>query len=128
MTSAKNQLKAALTYLVLLSYLAGLVKPVLPILLDVIAHTFQELEHTDTVHKHNGENHVHLEIESANKQENSNKNVPAQKIEVSVNPHLACKLHYDFSIEKKLQDLNSVLQACYSSSYILVDYPPPKSC
>lgn len=127
MTPAKNLLKTALTYLVLIAYLAGLVKPVLPIFLDVIAHTFHELEHTNTIHKHNGENHVHVEI-TATKNEETNSNTPAHKIEVSANPHLLCRLFFDFAIEKKLQDLNSVFHEYPSSLYILVDYPPPKFC
>ncbi len=110
-----------------MSYTIGVIKPSLPVFLDIIAHTFQELEHTNTVHKHNGENHVHHEI-AATEKENTNKNTPAHKIEVSVNPHLVCKLHYTFSVEKNLHDLTSMLQAYHSSSYIFVDYPPPRPC
>ncbi len=120
-------MKKALTYLVLVSYLAGLIKPSLPIILNVIAHTFQELEHTSTVHKHNGENHVHQEIAAIEK-EDTNKNIPTHKIEVSANPHLISKLRYDFSIELSLRDLNSALYRYFPSTHIFIDYPPPKFC
>ncbi len=118
-------MKAALTYLVLIAYLAGLVKPVLPIFLDVIAHTFHELEHTNTIHKHNGENHVHVEI-TATKKEETNSNTPTHKIEVSANPHLLSKLLFDFSIQPITQNLSSLFRAYDLSAYLFVDYPPPR--
>jgi hypothetical protein len=109
------------------SYTIGVIKPSLPVFLDIIAHTFQELEHTNTVHKHNGENHVHQEIAATEKDE-TNKNTNAPKIEVSVNPHLINKLRYNFSIEPSLRDLNSALQTYFPSTHIIIDYPPPKFC
>ncbi len=118
-------MKTALTYLVLIAYLAGLVKPVLPIFLDVIAHTFHELEHTNTIHKHNGENHVHVEI-TATKKEETNKNTTTHKIEVSANPHLLSKLLFDFSILPITQNLSSVFRAYHLTAYLSIHYPPPR--
>ncbi len=100
-------MKRGFTYLFLVAYTVGIIKPTLPVISDIIAHTFQELEHTNTVHKHNGENHVHLEIEASEKEE-TNKNTSTHKIEVSVNPHFVCKIHYDVSKQIMIQDLNSV--------------------
>ena len=54
-------------------YAFALLKPILPVLNDVIAHTFFKMEHLATVHYENGKYHVHVELQKvADKTENKN--------------------------------------------------------
>ncbi|MBC7384051.1 MAG: hypothetical protein H7296_13885 [Bacteroidia bacterium] len=43
-------------------YCHGLVKPVMPLIKDVVAHVFFEMEHLSTVHHEHGHNHMHAEL------------------------------------------------------------------
>ncbi len=55
-------LKKVLVYLMLTVYTFGLIKPVIPIINDVLAHTFFKNEHIATIHYENGKQHIHLEL------------------------------------------------------------------
>jgi hypothetical protein len=55
-------------------YCFGLIKPVMPIVNDVLAHTFYKMQHLASVHLENGKYHVHSELAAeADKQNNSAK-------------------------------------------------------
>ena len=58
----EHTLKKALVYLMLIVYTFGLIKPIMPIIDDVLAHTFFKNEHIATVHYENGKQHIHLEL------------------------------------------------------------------
>jgi hypothetical protein len=88
-------LKRALLHIVFFLYTASVVKPVLPMVVDLLAHTFQELEHTSTVHAHNGEQHVHLEMQQLATPDSED--APAAKIDVSVTPHFLSQINLHIS-------------------------------
>ncbi len=98
----------------------------MPFIQDFFAHAFQELEHTNTVHKHNGKSHVHQEIAAAGKKESADKSVPVSKTEKPVHPHLSSKYFYIFSFITVLNKPKSALEITLPSTILLVDYPPPK--
>lgn len=52
-------------YLLLAVYAFALVRPILPVVTDVVAHTFFKMQHIATVHVENGKYHVHIELEKA---------------------------------------------------------------
>lgn len=58
-----NHIKRTFIYALLCVYALGLIKPVVPIVNDAIAHTFYKLEHIATVHYENGKYHLHAELE-----------------------------------------------------------------
>ena len=64
-------MKRFITYLLLYAYAIMLMKPVVPIIGDLVAHTFYELEHLQVVHQHNGVYHVDEEIQDENKDSDS---------------------------------------------------------
>ena len=60
-----QEVRRKLTWLLLVCYSLMLVKPVIPVIADVIAHTINEQQHMMTVHEVNGKFHVHYERKSA---------------------------------------------------------------
>src|ERR1700757_3886714 len=69
-----KHIKKIVVYTFLYVYAFGLIKPIMPIINDVIAHTFYKMEHLATVHFENGKYHVHAELASeAGKQNNDAK-------------------------------------------------------
>lgn len=69
-----HYLKQAMVSLLLLVYVTGLVKPLMPIVQDMLAHTFYKMEHMATVHYENGKYHVHTEL-----QQEAQKSEPQKK-------------------------------------------------
>lgn len=55
-------IKTTFIYLMLGIYTFGLIKPVMPLVKDVIAHAFFEDSHVAAVHYENGRYHIHLEL------------------------------------------------------------------
>ena len=64
-------MKRPILYLLLITYTAGIFKPVSPFVTDVIAHTFFYYKHVCTVHSVNGKNHVHHEFIHEAKKDNT---------------------------------------------------------
>lgn len=60
--------------MMLFVYAFGLVKPVLPLVKDVLAHTFFKSSHMATVHYENGRYHLHMELNDEAKKETSKQN------------------------------------------------------
>ncbi len=77
-------------------------KPVLPIVSDMVAHVFWKLEHISTVHSHDGEAHVHQEIMEAEVRDQSGETTSASRYEVLIGPHLIAKASYNFSITPEM--------------------------
>ena len=61
--SNSNYIKRTFIYALLCVYALGLLKPVVPIVNDAIAHTFYKLDHIATVHYEDGKYHLHAELE-----------------------------------------------------------------
>lgn len=60
----------ALVMMLFFIYALGLIKPVLPLIKDVLAHTFFKTSHMAAVHYENGRYHLHMELsEEAKKTE-----------------------------------------------------------
>jgi hypothetical protein len=69
----EHTIKKALVYLMVVVYVFGLLKPAMPLIKDVLAHTFFKTQHMATVHFENGRYHLHLELKEDAK---SNDNKP----------------------------------------------------
>ncbi len=119
-------MKKIISYLVLFSYTTIILKPVLPVASDVVAHAFWKLEHISTVHSHDGDDHVHQEIIEKEKQDQSDKTIPVFRYEVSVSPHLIAKVSYDFSLAPEIQTHNTSSLFYHPESFLDQDDPPPK--
>jgi hypothetical protein len=66
-----KQINKAIVYAFLCIYTFALLKPVMPIAKDIIAHTFFKMEHIAAIHFENGKYHVHQEL-AANETEQKN--------------------------------------------------------
>ncbi len=61
-------------YTLLCVYSFALLKPIIPVVNDVFAHTFYKLEHLATVHYENGKYHLHTELEKQDSENTPLKN------------------------------------------------------
>ncbi|MES2776265.1 MAG: hypothetical protein V4722_18970 [Bacteroidota bacterium] len=120
-------MKKALSYLLLLSYLVILVKPVLPYVADFLAHAFWKYEHIATVHQENGKTHIHFELQKAAKETGGEKNNLPSKTENEVTPHVIAIVAYDFVIVEDNQNQFSSGIYYLPSISIGANYPPPKA-
>ncbi len=77
-----HSLKKVLVLLMLGVYVFGLVKPTLPLVKDVLAHTFFKSTHMATVHLENGRYHLHLELNDEAKKSDSKQNAAVTSHEV----------------------------------------------
>ncbi len=74
----------AFIYLMLGIYTFGLIKPVMPLVKDIIAHAFFESSHMASVHYENGRYHIHLELKEEVKNNTENIPVISEKDNLSV--------------------------------------------
>lgn len=73
----EHNIKKALVYLMLAVYVFGLIKPAMPLIKDVLAHTFFKAQHMATVHYENGRYHLHLDLKEDAKSNDIKTGVPA---------------------------------------------------
>lgn len=82
-------------FLFLLLYLSATLRPIWPVLADVVAHTLWHHEHLERVHSKHGEQHLHFELKASasDSPEHGALPVPAKsaKTSDSVQPHLAAE-------------------------------------
>ena len=70
MKKQQEYINKAIILMMLCIYTFGLIKPTIPLIKDVLAHTFFEKLHKATVHYENGRYHLHIELnDEAQKQD-----------------------------------------------------------
>ncbi len=119
-------MKRIISYLVLFSYTIIILKPVIPVVSDSVAHIFWKLEHISTVHSHGGDDHVHQEIIETETQDQKDKTAALVTFEVAI-PHLFAKVSYDFSLASEIQIHNISSLFYHPQASIELDDPPPKA-
>ncbi len=75
MKKQEQYIKKTFIMMMLCVYAFGLIKPVLPLVKDILAHTFFKTSHMATVHYENGRYHLHVEL-SDEAQKNESKQSP----------------------------------------------------
>ena len=120
-------MRKALSYLLLVSYAIVLLKPVLPILTDFIAHAFYKYEHIATVHKENGKTHLHYELQKASEETGNDKSNLPTKAATEVSPHVFTNMLYTFDVAKvSLQHFT--INTSYPPAIAIAGiFPPPKA-
>jgi len=122
--------KKPLIYILLFFYAAVQLKPVTAVIMDVFEHTFFKMQHMATVHFENGHYHLHAELETINKEENTadkaTEKSSSQKAETN-SQHLLTKLNLNFKTNSSLipSTIPSVLDVC--SGFTQQKYLPPKT-
>ncbi len=125
--SLKRLMMKRLTWLVLIAYSLLLVKPVVPIAMDVLAHTFWEQQHLLTVHEINGKFHLHNELVRSSHQSEKDKQSASSKVECE--QYLPTFSFISRPVISFLvrQDMYPHYQCFYCHSLIRIDNPPPEA-
>jgi hypothetical protein len=101
-------------------------KPVMPVVMDVLAHTFWEQQHMLVVHEVNGQFHVHNELISVSHPSEKDKESAAAKFQVEECIPVTAVFYYQ-CLHNALQKQAYRLHTCvYPSSFPEIDAPPPK--
>ena len=90
--TGKKHIKKAIVYAFICMYSFALLKPVFPVVNDLIAHTFYKMQHMSSVHYENGAYHLHAELvnESDLQKNKSKETTPSFMFETLAN-HLYCE-------------------------------------
>lgn len=120
-----KHIKKVVIYTFLFVYGFALIKPITPIINDVIAHTFYKMEHLATVHFENGKYHVHAELASERKGE------PKENVPSSIYETLAIHLTGN-TVKLKVHRTSSTIIFSSkiehtSSAFIQQPTPPPQA-
>jgi hypothetical protein len=124
------KVKKTIVYILLFFYVAVQLKPLTVVVQDIIAHTFFKMQHMTSVHYENGHYHLHAELETINK-ENNTAGKPIEKSssqETEANSkQLLTQLRFNFKTNASLipTTLKSVLDVC--SGFTQLNYLPPKN-
>jgi len=125
--SLKAILMRKITWLVIISYTLLMFKPVMPIVMDVLAHTFWEQRHLMTVHEVHGKFHVHYELINASHQSDKDKSATNNKFQAEEYlPVTANIVHKPVTYfpEKAIYRCYSCFYSFFSSG---IDNPPPEA-
>ena len=95
---------------------------------DVVAHTFWGVDHLATVHQHDGDQHVHTEINKAAAQDNEEQNTPTSKASDPVSIHIPANHHYDFRHLSEGNKRYFFSGSDFRDPYVEKDILPPKNC
>jgi len=105
-------------------------RPLLPVLQDVVAHTFFKMQHMATIHFENGNYHLHTDLKTINDDEKATNKATqkssSQKVETN-SQHLLTNLNFNFKTNSSLipSTIPSVLDVC--SGFTQQQYLPPKT-
>ncbi len=121
-------LTKCLARLLLLSYALLLLKPVMPIIADNLAHTFWKNVHIAVVHKINGKEHVHYELRKMGAESQKDKsgfNTKASSEDVCLLPSFRASDSPRILLQSQEKPLAYYLRShCDAESPI--ESPPPK--
>jgi hypothetical protein len=119
-------MKKQVAILLLLCYSLALVKPLAPVLSDLLAHSFWKSEHVATVHFENGKYHVHLDMQKAGKEEQQND--PKKTSEKNDLVHLNPSAEPVFIPADLTGLMLAKMQVIRRDHFRLVPSPPPWQC
>ena len=119
-------MKTIVAHYLLLIYITAVCKPVLPLVNDLLAHTFWKTEHIITVHHENGKDHVHHELKKISDQNNEDANSPAPKSSESVSVHILLKNNYDLPYNATSEHKHLIRSYSLLSTFLELNTPPPK--
>jgi len=107
----KKSLIQKVTWLVMISYTLLMFKPVMPVIIDVLAHTFWEQQHMLVVHEVNGKFHLHNELVNASHQ--SDKHSQNGKAETQEYMPVAAKQFLLPATKLTYRTINYLIFSCY---------------
>ena len=126
MREIKTLLMRKLAYILLVAYTLVVIKPILPIAVDALSHTFWKGQHI-AVHEINGKFHVHTELANAAKQTEKEKHTTSSKVDIQE----CVQVSYPTLINNASipsTTIHKYIYLCYfalAHSHLL--YPPPRA-
>lgn len=118
----------AFAYWLLICYSVILLKPAMPCLRDIVAHTLWRYEHISSVHFENGKYHTHYESLGAAQKNNPGKASHSYNNETNSGEHFFAAEPYHF-LPRPI--IPSIVYPNFSvpilSSCLSCNYPPPKA-
>ena len=123
----KQILTRRLVYMLFGAYTLMMLQPVMPVIIDGMAHTFWNSRHMLTVHEEHGKFHVHQELANTSRQSEKERLSGNYKYEIE------CCLNAAVTLQPSLQQVYATVVAypnylCYyPSSCTAMDYPPPRA-
>ncbi len=121
-----------IAYYLMLLYVTFMLKPLIPVISDVLSHSFEEAYHVSTVHAKYGANHLETELANSASSDNDNsknQNTTKQQEETTV-VHLCTEVDtYDFSLNSINKIYYPFVNNNLTEIFISKHSPPPKfSC
>ena len=120
-------MKKITTVILLVCYAMALIKPITPVIGDILAHTFWRAQHMATVHFENGKYHVHYALQAAAKEDNGNKKSSSVKVDETLDIHLVVNNQIVLANNSNMRTITSYDLGHYSSAFPNRDAPPPKA-
>lgn len=123
-----KHIKQAITCALVCVYSFALLKPVMPVVNDVVAHTFFKMQHLATVHYENGKHHLHVELLSGldEQEKEPGRNIPSSIYETLAN-HIGNKTEV-FDVDLSLPSPTIPYKAKHLLDVAIKNpTPPPKA-
>jgi hypothetical protein len=118
-------IKIIIVYLLLCVYSFALIKPLMPVIKDVLAHTFYNLEHMATVHYENGKYHIHTELSAEH--DNSEKKNNTDSMYETLAQHVPLtNQNINFQITELTEDMYPSTFTFILTGFIRLNSPPPR--
>lgn len=129
MGRTKGWIVSMMSWVLLVAYALFILKPVVPVIVDKLAHTFWLNFHVAVVHVENGKEHVHYELSRMAKDFGNDKSGGKVKQETESTPHLVTATTV-LNLGQTLQPLK-VRHAVFASAVlpgeVAYNGPPPKA-
>ncbi len=120
MTQQETYLKRATVLLLLFIYAVGVIKPIMPLVKDVLAHSFFKASQVATVHYEKGKYHIHLELIEA-KEQNNSQEAPAVSESGCIASHIKTE---EMNVHCVLQYMMEINTPYENHSIALFQTPP----
>ncbi len=114
-------------YYLMLLYITVMFKPLIPIISDILSHTFSETIHIETIHAVYGSNHLEKELASTSSDNANSKSQKNINTEDQVTVHISAnECLYNFPISKADKSSSFLKLFNLKAGFILKQSPPPK--
>lgn len=122
-----QKMRAAIAYYMIILYFTVMFKPLIPVVKDVVSHTFAEAIHIATVHAIYGSNHRQKEIDNNEADNSRHQSTTNGEDQVQIHiPTIACV--YNFYSTTFLKSFSSFKYYSLLAGHIIKFSPPPKFC
>ncbi len=123
-------MKKVLIYILLIFYVIVQLKPLTVIVQDVLAHTFFKMQHMATIHKENGQYHLHLQLKDISEKENSSsseKTPSSQKFNENISAHVIQEFNFQITNQDLFSHNPTGSKIALTGAFLKINSPPPEA-